>query len=381
MKRLSTWLALAILAVCFGRNVTSAAPDLGFVVSTFSPWPGYAIQTGSWQAGDLNGDGKADLIHLAGSDYVHPWFSNGDGTFTVGFFQPWPGYGIQTGSWQSGDFNGDGREDLIHLTTGDYTHPWLSNGNGTFAVGFFQPWPGYGIQVGSWQSGDFNGDGSGDLVHLAGNDYVHPWLATTTTAPPPSPPPPAGFSTRNTTSYVTPWDTLHVVGEVVNNNPYNARFVKVIGSFYDANNNLIATDYTYSCLGVIPADGDSPFDLLLFDPPPGVQIQRYSLTVDGDATSEPPASGLALSSVSSYLSGTGTFHVVGQVTNNSSTTHDFVKVCGALYDANGSVARADYTYAQPYTLAPGAAAPFDLMFFDFDAEPASYRLWVDGDRQ
>src|SRR2546427_189859 len=44
----------------------------------------------------------------------------------VGFFRPWTHYGIQAGFWDAGDFDGDGKTDLIHFTESDYVHPWLS---------------------------------------------------------------------------------------------------------------------------------------------------------------------------------------------------------------------------------------------------------------
>jgi hypothetical protein len=132
---------------------------------------------GLMASGDLNGDGNGDLIHMTESDYVHPWHSLGDGTFDVLLFRPWPGYTVQTGLWVSDlDLDGDGRDDLVHLLA-EHAHPWLSDGDGTFSIGWFQPWPGYGVQGGLWLSGDFNGDGRGDLMHLAGADFIHPWLS------------------------------------------------------------------------------------------------------------------------------------------------------------------------------------------------------------
>ena len=148
-----------------------------FSVRFFRPGPGYGMQNGFWKQGDFNGDRRTDLIHVAGPDYTHPWLSNGDGSFTVAFFQPGPGYGMRNGFWREADFNGDGRGDLIHFAGPDYTHPWLSRGDGSFTVAFFQPGPGYGIHTGSWQQGDLNADGRADLVHLTASDYAHPWLS------------------------------------------------------------------------------------------------------------------------------------------------------------------------------------------------------------
>jgi hypothetical protein len=45
----------------------------------------------------------------------------------VGAASPWPGYGISLGEWVTGNFGGDGRTDLVHLVReADYAHPWIS---------------------------------------------------------------------------------------------------------------------------------------------------------------------------------------------------------------------------------------------------------------
>jgi len=158
-------------------NVWLSRGDGTFAVTPFQPWPGYGMQRGSWQAGDFNGDGKTDVIHLCCPNYANLWLSLGNGSFALTPFQPSPEYAIQIGSWLSGDFNGDGKADLIHLWGQHLANIWLSQGNGTFAVTPFQPWPGYNMQFGSWQTGDFNNDGKADLVHLCCSEYAHPWLS------------------------------------------------------------------------------------------------------------------------------------------------------------------------------------------------------------
>ena len=161
-------------------HVWLSTGDGKFAVSTFRPWPGYAIPNGQWLAGDFNGDGRADVLHaVEGKDYVHTWLSRGDGTFNVASFRPWSGYAIPNGIWLAGDYNGDGRSDIVHAVQGtDYVHTWLSKGDGTYDVSSFRPWSGYAIPNGIWLAGDYNGDGRSDIVHaVQGTDYVHPWLS------------------------------------------------------------------------------------------------------------------------------------------------------------------------------------------------------------
>ena len=55
----------------------------------------------------------------------------------------------------------------------------------------------------------------------------------------------------------------HVVGEVQNNGPGNANFVQVSGTFYDANNQVVGTQFTYTNPSDIGPGEKAPFDLIL----------------------------------------------------------------------------------------------------------------------
>jgi hypothetical protein len=119
------------------------------------------------------------LHAVQNTNYVHVWLSRGDGTFDVTTFSPWGGYAIPNGLWMVGDFNGDGRSDILHAVQNtNYVHVWLSRGDGTFDVKTFSPWGGYAIPNGLWMVGDFNGDRRSDILHAVQNtNYVHPWLS------------------------------------------------------------------------------------------------------------------------------------------------------------------------------------------------------------
>ena len=47
-------------------------------------------------------------------------------------------------------------------------------------------------------------------------------------------------------SYVDNIGSMHIVGEVLNQAPVTAKFVKIIATFYNANGQVIGTDFTYA---------------------------------------------------------------------------------------------------------------------------------------
>ncbi|MBZ5526496.1 MAG: VCBS repeat-containing protein [Acidobacteriia bacterium] len=121
-----------------------------------------AMGIGAIAAGDFNQDGKADLVigTMGGAQADIVLLSKGDGTFTelapipnsFGFFHA-----------RVADLNGDGHQDLVTGGNGNIS-VFLGHGDGTFTGGALSPaasFPGayFGIDV-----GDFNGDHKPDIV-------------------------------------------------------------------------------------------------------------------------------------------------------------------------------------------------------------------------
>jgi hypothetical protein len=134
---------------------------LGNGDGTFQPAVNYSAGGGSPAVGDFNQDGDLDLVVL-GSD-INVLLGNGDGTF-----QPPVSYsaGSNPTMVAVADFNADGKLDLAVTNNGSNSDNTVSillgNGDGTF-----QAHVDYGTGSSNLCSvavGDFNGDGRPDLV-------------------------------------------------------------------------------------------------------------------------------------------------------------------------------------------------------------------------
>ena len=89
---------------------------------------------------------------------------------------------------------------------------------------------------------------------------------------------PNGLQILSHNSFTDSVGYLHVVGEVQNNTPANAQFVQVIGTFYDNNNQVVGTQFTYTNPSDIGAGQKAPFELILTSASiPVSQIDRYNL--------------------------------------------------------------------------------------------------------
>lgn len=136
--------------------------------------PGWGAYT-NLVAGDINGDGKTDLMAIRTSDgYLARWSGNGSGGFSYMGNDLGPGWGAYT-SLASGDINGDFKPDLLAIRSSDgHLARWYGNGSGGFSYsGDVGPyWGGYTNLV----IGDFNADGRGDLVAVRPGGVLERWF-------------------------------------------------------------------------------------------------------------------------------------------------------------------------------------------------------------
>ena len=138
--------------------------------------------------GDFNGDGRADVLlrHSTGFVLVEESASNGS------FIPNWENAQAITPDWTvvgAGDFNGDGFADILFRNTSGAISNWLGSLN-TGVTNYLQdPLSGFNDNVANasssvstdWQFagiGDFNGDGKDDILWRNDDGRLTDWLGT-----------------------------------------------------------------------------------------------------------------------------------------------------------------------------------------------------------
>jgi hypothetical protein len=152
-------------------------------LSTIGAW---ANMTAIVAAGDLNGDGLQDIVarDRAGTLWLYPGNgSNGFGTpEQLGATGAFAG---MTAIQGVGDFNGDGHADLLARDAAGDVLLYPGNGTSTNTLGApITIATGWGSYTGIMGIGDFDGDGKSDVLarDAAGALWLYPGLGSATTA-------------------------------------------------------------------------------------------------------------------------------------------------------------------------------------------------------
>jgi len=111
-----------------------------------------------WTVGDFNGDGKDDILATYSGVGVKVFLSDGNQFQDAGIWTP-AGNGI-LGYWTVGDFNGDGKDDILRNESSVGIQVLLSDGS---SFDNPQTWNTTTRTTNSWTVGDFNGDKYDDI--------------------------------------------------------------------------------------------------------------------------------------------------------------------------------------------------------------------------
>ena len=91
-------------------------------------------------SGDFNGDGNDDILWQDSGGQAAIWFMNGTSMVGAAFAGPNPGT-----AWHvidSGDFNGDGKDDILWQDNSGQAAVWLMNGASLVSAAFGRAQPG-----------------------------------------------------------------------------------------------------------------------------------------------------------------------------------------------------------------------------------------------
>ncbi|WP_328657083.1 FG-GAP-like repeat-containing protein [Streptomyces sp. NBC_00334] len=161
----------------------SAKADGGFnaPAHAWSVLPGnYWAENMKRFTGDFNGDGRGDVAAFYGYSNgdvgLITWLSLGGGLFSEPqhSWKTTSGWSFDRMTVNSGDFDGDGRDDVAvwydYADGGDKLHTFLAKADGGFASPFasFTRTEGWTASHMKFSTGDFNGDGRDDLAALYG---------------------------------------------------------------------------------------------------------------------------------------------------------------------------------------------------------------------
>jgi len=136
---------------------------------------GWKIYNHVFPAGDFDGNGLSDLLARRPDGGLVLYSGNGSGGFLNTTRQVGNGWNIFTSVFSPGDFNGDGRSDVIARTREGLLYLYPGNGSGGWLprrlIG--RGWNAFSTII---SSGDFNGDGRSDVLARSwgGSLFMYP---------------------------------------------------------------------------------------------------------------------------------------------------------------------------------------------------------------
>jgi murein DD-endopeptidase MepM/ murein hydrolase activator NlpD len=133
---------------------------------------GWAAMTHVFSPGDFDGDGRSDLLAIDAGGKLWLYKGNGKGGFQGGRTQIGHGWGVFSQVLAGGDVNRDGRPDILGVDRSGRMYAYHGNGSGRFAGARAQVGVGWtGLRV--YSIGAFDADGLDDYLTIATNGSMY----------------------------------------------------------------------------------------------------------------------------------------------------------------------------------------------------------------
>jgi len=182
----------------------------------------------------------------------------------------------------------------------------------------------------------------------------------------------------NLSTYYDNSGYLHVVGEVENVGDSDISFVRLTASFYDSNDTIVGTDFTYAMLDILPPKTKSPFEITLSDRKIARKVDHVRVVGAFQETLQKLSRTLLIPSHSSHTDSLGYLNIVGEIKNNGTQPSTYTKIVVTCYDNSGKVVAVDFSYIDPKNLNHGQRAPFKMTIDkDRSSQVAKYELLVE----
>jgi RHS repeat-associated protein len=263
--------------------------DGTYATNGFGPYISGAVGYGNakFRMADVNGDGMADAVlyypyqgsNYPTSGYVYVFQAAGNGFISSASVNTYLGFDSSYKWLTLADVNGDGRADIVCVTSDGYAHVYLANKDLTFTAVPVMTNIGAGyLPSNSWFTlADVNGDGNADAIlydPVSGNNYVYLAQGDGTFAPAVSTNIGTGISPGNASFTMADYNG-DGRADVVLYNPAtgvaNVYLAKGDGKFAAGVPTNIGAGYYPSNSWFAPGDvnGDGNTDVVLFSPSSG----------------------------------------------------------------------------------------------------------------
>ena len=156
--------------------------------------------------------------------------------------------------------------------------------------------------------------------------------------------------------YKDEYDYGHFVGEIVNYTYTNAQWLSMDINLWDANDNLLGTDYGFIDLDILHQGEKTCFDIW-FDYP----VNFAYLTIDTISYYETTETryNITASSTSGSYDSYGYYHIIGMLKNNEIFTVDYPRAISTIYSTTNKVAACSLSFAASNSLNPGGSSSFN----------------------